>query len=285
MKKILLLIIIFMFSCDEERRPTRDPYEPPSDRVTIMSWNVEQFLAQNPYINIASIVKRSKADILMISESQSESGEDEKTLATALSELKWPMPYHAYATYWDGLGVFSRYPIKSTAQVVYSSGPRNIYQVVILLPNNQEITLYGAHLKSGTDLYSFEKRLSQSSDLATYIRRYHDLSRDQVIILGDMNTMGTTPGEPNEDFEAGSTLDRLCLKDDDDPNNDFIPVNKTYLPEVDTHHWPSLLDHIILSPGAMVDYIENSISVLLTPWSGIYTYSDHRPVILQLSIK
>lgn len=279
MKKIftvLLLLLTATVGCETDGNAVTGPY-------TIMSWNVEMFKASDAFDKIAGEVKRQGVDILLLSECQN-NGDEETRFAAALDKAGYPMNYHRFASYWNGLGIFSRLPITASSEVAYADGPRYIYRTTIQTPAGTNLTVYGGHLKSGTDLSSYNRRVAQSKALADYIRDNHNETADLIIILGDMNTMGTN-GTVNCDFAQGGTLHCLTLQDDTDPANDFLPVNYTYRRDTDTHNWPSLLDHIILSPAAVRCYIPGSVQVPATPWyDGINLYSDHRPVLLQLDL-
>jgi len=286
--RIILLALTIAWSLtacsDDESSSTTGPTNSRYP-ITIMSWNVENFEAAGAFANIAAEVKKQAVDILVLCEVQDDDS-DEANFTAALSSAGWTMPHHSLSSMQDrfnAIGVFSRYAITATAEVTGASGPRDIYKITVSLTNGKAITLYGCHLKSGANRDSYNQRVAQSSALASYIRTNHTLSTDYVVVLGDMNSMGDG-GSGNADFASGGTLENLTLKDDGEPSNDFLAVNYTYLPSSDTHSFPSLLDHIILSPQASSRYIPGSVAVPTTPWSGGAIYSDHRPVLLQLNM-
>lgn len=186
---ITLLTVVFPGCSDDDQLVI-----PPRLNIqsTVMAWNVEMFGAENAFNKLSSEIKKQQVDFLMLSECQTDNGGNEESiLALTLKTNGWEMKYHSYSTYWNGLGFFSRHPIVKTEQVAYGNGPRYIYRVQVLVSNTVPLTFYGAHLKSGTDITSYYKRVQQAQALADYIRGAHDLQREYVIIPGDLNTMGT----------------------------------------------------------------------------------------------
>lgn len=283
---LLAVLLVFAFAaCSDDDGGTTGTAGTPYT-ITLMCWNIEKFDATGSFAAAASEVKNQQADVLIVCEIQNNDG-DQTSFSTALSSTSWPMTYQYVSSMSDGfnsIGVFSRYPVTSATEILKSGHVRSIYKIVVSLSNGRSMTLYGGHLKSGSDPASFLARESQSQALANYIRSNHNTATDYVAIMGDMNTMGSNSSAPVEDFQSGSTLDRLRLKDDGDAGNDFLAVNYTYLPTTYTHVWPSLLDHIILSPAATARYVSGSVSVPATDWEGAGIISDHRPVRVRLSI-
>lgn len=283
---IALLLVILFTGCSDD-----DLLAPPprlNVQCTVMAWNVEMFGAEDAFNKLSREIKKQQVDFLMLSECQADysdfNGNEQSIMAVTLQTNGWEMNHHSYSTYWNGLGFFSRYPIIDTELVAYGNGPRNIYRVQVMVSNTVRLTFYGAHLKSGTNTSSYYRRVKQAQALANYIRLNHDLQNEYVIILGDMNTMGTN-GLNNSDFSADGTMEYLTLQDDADPDNDMWAVNYSLLPDTDTHKWPSLLDHVIISPLAASNYQPGSIRVPETPWNnGTGLYSDHRPVVLTLNL-
>ena len=280
---LLAVLLVFAFAaCSDDDGSS-------GTEITLMSWNVANFdgAPWDGFNKIANVVKNQQVDILILNEVQ-DNDNDETYFAQALTAAGWTMQYHSFSSRSDGydsIGIFSRYPVTATTEILDPPGPRSIYKATVALPGEKTITIYGAHLKSGVTAPDLSARTNQAKQLANYIRSNHtDLGSDLIAILGDMNTMGTTAGDPVEDFLPGSTLDMLCLKDDAVPGNDFTPVNQTWLSTTATFSSGSLLDHIILSPAARNRYVSGSVFIQATTFGTNSGYSDHRSVRARLSL-
>ncbi len=266
-----------------------------TDLVTIATYNVENFdlggdeKAQYSYI--AQFAMDENIEILVVQEMQTRDS-DISGFSTALTNIGYPMVFQGNTSMSDGfnaIGVWSKYPIPVQENILNSAGPRSIYRFKVQVGVN-EIWFYGCHLKSGAKKYAFEIRVEQAAKLEEYITNNHDLQNDNIVILGDMNTMGYNGGV-NEDFTAKGTLVHLEFRSDDDETNDFTAVNYRLLDSSEHYTFPgenekykSLLDHIILSRNAMKNHYETgSVYIPRQDGFGEHEPSDHYPVVLELA--
>jgi len=168
---------------------------------------------------------------------------------------------------------------------------------------SKDIWFYGLHLKSnsGGDRSSMEMRRAQAHHLANYIKINHDPVKDYIVILGDMNSLTN-----DYDNSGSSTIDILSMRYDNNPANDFVPVNLKHLgaeTNAGVHDWAvengmvvdiagtlstnnqraltfvnkafkSTLDHIIVSPALYAFY--HSVDTVGWLWSHVNKgASDH----------
>jgi len=259
--------------------------------IQICTYNLKDLLAIETYGYLAQWVSNFLPDILVFQEiqpsdilllNQALSNAGQFYASTKISSLSgYPDDY---------LAVWSKWPVSQISNIYYPSytdpvttnimslnGLRPVLKFTIVLPGNHPVWFYVAHLKAEDSFpSSIQKRCAQAKIISDTINACHDVFVDQVIVLGDMNTALSA------DFEPGKTLDILCLRDDNPSNtsNDFIPMNYTYLPP-DTwtiEGYASILDHIILSPSLLPNYISNSVKVQIP----IPNPSDHYPVSLTI---
>ena len=121
------------------------------------------------------------------------------------------------------------------------------------------------------------KRMAEASGAAKIIRAH--LKRDpnaNIVVAGDLNTLHDSQyGKP--------VLDRISLKDDDDPTNDLSEVmlkdnrsEATY--RGGGRYQPKKLDYMYLSPNMVGQLVKTYVSGKFTdaPWTKA---SDHHPLI------
>ncbi len=251
--------------------------------IKLATYNVNDFdldgTADSQADHVARFVAEMGIDVIVLEEVQTE---DQSEFSAALEAVDYAMDFVAVSSMSDGynaIGVWSRYPI-STEEIL-TGHVRRVLRVDAQVSDVSTVSLYGCHLKSGTGFDDLEERINQARELEVYLKKNHDPNLENVVVLGDMNTMS------EGDWTPGGTMDALTLKSDNPgaPENDFIPVNHTYLPDQWTNPgWESLLDHIILSPHAMDNYVEGSVQILHPKGDGPFGPSDHYPVHLTLAL-
>lgn len=267
---------------DTEDRNSDEP-----TTVTVCAYNVENFDlggdADGQYDRIAEFVADRDVDILAVEEIQNNAdGDDASLFGEALENASHPMPYSGMSAMSDGfnaLGVWSRFPLSDMAEIL-SENTRTVYRFTADI-DGASIVFFVCHLKSGSDEKSLAKRTTEASRIEQHIVRKYDPASQNIILLGDMNTMC------DADFEASGTLSYLSLQSNNPENttDDFIPVNLTELPDAPTYpSYGSILDHILLSPAAHALYIAGSIQIPTPDGGGPHGPSDHYPVMLSLAI-
>ncbi len=277
---------------------TRPAAKGSSACIRIATWNVRDCSATDRktgsiillHSMIARALRDAQVDIVALQEIQVEGrkGADIVALQRELEEVRWPMPYVAWAKspQNDDQAVFSRFPIIAWSSELNPSGapwPRPVLHVRISF-DTVILELYAAHFKAFHDEKSLEARKSQARALASLVRSRHGpgLSCSTVVLAGDFNTIIPEDLEPRI-----GTLALLMLKDDSDSSNDFESVNlkwrylePTYL----SRQYASMTDHIILSPRLAASVESSSITLIEPPDSGLgFPVSDHRLVVLCLS--
>ncbi len=251
---------------------------------------------KNPYAykNLAKFIKEKNIAIMVSQEIQVE---DKEALLKELNALNIDaeIKFSTYGGYGgddgnDYLAVISRWPIDEIDTILteryqdpisgYSYSFNNMRPVleIKLKVFDKAITIFNIHLKAQSPWPScpdcIRKRRAQAYALENYIIDNLDPINDDIIIAGDANTATET----GEDFEKGNTLDMLTLKTDENNENDFLSINYEYKRESTHTRYESIMDHIILSPKLLEQYIDDSVNII-TP-SG--TPSDHKALLLKL---
>jgi endonuclease/exonuclease/phosphatase family metal-dependent hydrolase len=255
--------------------------------VTIASYNVEDFdlgqEAEGQYDHIAAFVADNKVDILAAVETQKDAnGDDEQLFKVALEDISYSMPYRGFSSMSDGFNAFavwSRFPLSDMEEIL-ADNTRTVYRFAATV-NGESVIFLACHLKSGDDAESSTRRQVEANRIESYIVDNFDPTEENIVILGDMNTMSES------DFAVQGTLSYLSLKSNNPQNSadDFTPVNFTELQ--DTPTYPStgdILDHILLSPLAWTHYVPGSVKIVAPAGDGPFGPSDHYPVLLDLSI-
>lgn len=340
MKRIQILLMTAMLAllllpaCGDLYDPQPVSQSPADESVlAIGCFNVEDF-ESGDYTGIADFIQNYKLDVVMIQEMQPGSRWDHTysdgspgskgdtvKFNEALVFKNYNMPYYVYSI--DGGGrndyicAWSRYPISDLASVKPSQmrdpntghwygGYRPVLRFSIMF-NGKKIWFYGMHLKSnsGGSPSNIEMRRAQANHLSKYIRINHDPVNDYIVLAGDMNTLTN-----DYDNSGASTIDYLCLKNDDPGNtaNNLYPVNLNILggetnfntdisnmgnPGVigavnagvtyyDEGAFASTLDHIIVSKRLWdkVDTCTISPGGLFDGWRGA---SDHYPLLITIT--
>lgn len=275
-----------------------------SVQYNIVAYNVEDFSnsrvsVSESFEGIARFISTNGgdgADVIVFEEIQTP---DEAPLSNALASLGYVFPYFVYSDqpgmddedvwYNDYVAVASRYPISDVDSILsgnnydpvsgsYADAPRNILKFKVTFDGGNEVWFYGCHLKASSGEENVQKRCGQAYALQQYILTNHDVTTENVILLGDMNT-----GLPDYEIRDTNTLNILCFENDADGANDFTPVNYNFLSGTFTHsvYW-SYLDHILLSPAAMSHYVSGSVTVPTNWYSTNDALADHYPVYLDL---
>lgn len=299
----LLFLTLTATSCsdDDSSSSASSSSAPASIKLTIASYNVEDFSYSGAYATIANYVKTAQIDVIFLCETQlpgqdSDTTGDEAPFAAALTAAGWSMPYHQFieADNYNAIGIFSRYPISDVAPVVDGTfvdpvgktsiaSVRPMMQTKVTLPTGRAVWFYGAHLRAMSS--GLAERRAQAHAFEEFIKTKPGVNvlTDYIVVCGDLNTTQGPSANPS-DFSTTGTLGYLSLKYDDatDTANNFTPVNYTFLPTAYSYpSYPSLLDHIILSPAAYANYVSGSVSV--SDYNGSTANpSDHLPVTCQI---
>ncbi len=288
--------------------PKVAPAEPPAvtasaSTIRIANWNLRDCALYNAKTKereplhryVAKALHDSRVDIAVFEEIQGDGkkGGDIALLSVALAKEGWAMPYVALSSSKseDDIAVFSRYKILESAQVLVPETadpwPRpGIYaRVSAGSPGSQDLDVYGFHFKAMDDAKSYGARLAQAKALANLLlSRYGtELEKKPIILAGDFNTVS-----PADFAEKNSVLSFLCLKEDSDSANDFLPVNYRFFPAEPTfvdRNYQSLLDHLLISASLAQGFSEKKASIVLPPSTetGI-PVSDHRMIIADIMI-
>ncbi|MCE5256581.1 MAG: endonuclease/exonuclease/phosphatase family protein [Spirochaetaceae bacterium] len=267
--------------------------------VRIATWNLRDCAANDKsgarisfHDSIAEAIRDAGIGIIVLEEVQvdSKKGGDIALLSVALAKADWSMPYVCSIDPKgeDDLAIFSRYPIHTSGQVLAPEGkdpwPRpGIFASIDI--DGTRLDVFGFHFKAMSDANSEAARKAQAAAMADQLEvRYGSgLSAAAIVLAGDFNT--TNAG----DFSSkGSTLSILSLKDDKNPDNDFLDANYRFLPKEPTFsnsRNKSVLDHIIVSKVLARSMDSSSVKVLMPPPGpeGI-PVSDHRIVIADLRL-
>ena len=283
-----------------------------SRNLRILSWNLRDCAATDGATGerlafhepIAGVLAGLEPDLAAFEEIQQddEKGGDIALLQVALAKAGWAMPYQTSIETGgqDDIALFSRFPILASESVLepVSSDPwpRPGLHAVLSVgaqalkddkddARTEKLDIFVFHLKAMSDRDSEASRKAQAKALADLVRKgtaQGSLSRF-IVIAGDLNT--TNPGDRGS---ATSTLGFLELKDDTDASNDFLDVIEGLNPQVPTFvdkRYSSVLDHLILSPGAAALFKPGSARVFRDfTTAGSVPISDHRPVLLDLSL-
>ncbi len=263
-------------------------------QLTFATYNLCDLTVVNAYSKLAKYINDNNIDILVVQEIQPE---DKDLILSELNKLNISMAvqYSSYGGYSsengnDWLAVFSKYKIENFETILNETYQdpisKSYYSFTTMRPVikftvnvfGNPVTVFSLHLKAESPYPGctdcINKRRAQAFALESYIKENFNPENDKIIIAGDANTA------TDADFVQSNTLDILTLKSDNPTvtENDFTPVNYTFKNESTHTVYYGLLDHIILSPQLMNNYIENSIEVI-TPY-GIP--SDHKSVLLKL---
>ena len=262
--------------------------------LVFSTYNLYDLKNPDAYKNLAKFIKEKDIAIMVSQEIQVE---DKEPLLKELNALNInaEIKFSNYGGYGseegnDYLAVISRWPLDEVntilsgryedpiSQSSYSFNNMRPVLEIKLKVFDKAITIFDIHLKAQSPWPNcgdcIKKRRAQAYALENYIIENLDPVNDDIIIAGDANTATTT----DEDFQKGSTLDMLTLKTDNNVDNDFLSVNYEYKREQTHTKYPSILDHIILSPKLLQQYIDGTIDII-TP-SG--TPSDHKALLLKL---
>lgn len=262
--------------------------------LVFSTYNLYDLKKQDAYKNLAKFIKEKNISIMLTQEIQTQ---DKEPLLKELNALNInaEIEFSSYGGYGgddgnDYLAVISRWPIDKVNTILteryqdpisessYSFNNMRPVLEIKLKVFNKAITLFDIHLKAQSPWPNcsdcIKKRRAQAYALENYIIDNLDPINDDIIIAGDANTATET----NEDFDKGNTLDMLTLKTDENDKNDFLSVNYEYKREATHTKFDSILDHIILSPKLLEQYIDGSIDII-TP-SG--NPSDHKALLLKL---
>jgi endonuclease/exonuclease/phosphatase family metal-dependent hydrolase len=265
--------------------------------ITVATWNVEGCdlggaAPAGTYDGIAAALGNASIEIAALEEVQTD---DMPRLAAAFERAGLSYTYRASSSLSDGYNAFalvSKYPIAQAIEILPPSAktwPRAVYMVRIDI--GKGLDLYICHLKSGSDASSLSKRIAQAAALGEHIRESYDASvaTRAVVLLGDMNTMSA-----GDRASARSTLSLLQLRDDADAANDFTSMTESLLDPAASYTWEgivsgtatrSALDHIVLSPGALVRYVPGSLRIhRADPAYSMSSNSDHYPVALDITL-
>jgi exonuclease III len=262
------------------------PITGPGVSVTVATYNVRDFDNEDSYMHTADFIKRQNVDIIVFEEIQPS---DQIGLNKELmnNEIYMTSIEFNYEQYNDHISVWSKYPVSQMESIIKGSYrdpitfekvfvPRYIFRFKVLI-DEHEIWFYGCHMKAGADDEDLKKRRAQAYALAEYIKNNHDEESENIVIVGDMNTV------TDADLIEQGTLGYLTFTYDNFENkfNDFSAMNYTYLSnDRYTYHsyYKSIIDHIIISAPLLEKYIDNSVDVVHPEGDP----SDHYPVLLRL---
>ncbi|MBN2723777.1 MAG: endonuclease/exonuclease/phosphatase family protein [Deltaproteobacteria bacterium] len=261
--------------------------------LKIATFNMYDFSNYDSIENTADFIIENNIGIINLQEVQID---DITDLMDTLEQKNFQMYYgiSSYGGYGgdtgnDYLAVLSQWPITSADTILggvyedpvtgldYSFS--NMRPILMTKVNiyNQDVVFFNMHLKAEVPypdcVDCINKRRAQAHALENYILDNLDPLNDRIVVTGDANTA------IDEDFENGNTIDILCMKTDNPENtsNDFLPVNLTYAPESTHVDFDSILDHLIISPSLVDNYIFESIDIKIP--RGIP--SDHKSVLLE----
>ena len=263
--------------------------------LVFSTYNLYDLKNRDAYRNLAKFIKEKNISLMVSQEIQTQ---DKEPLLKELNALgvDADIQFSTYGGFGgdegnDYLAVISLWPIDEVntilngryqdpvSQSYYNfSNMRPVLEIKLKV-FDKPLTVFNLHLKAQSPWPvcddCIKKRRAQAHALEEYIIDNYNPVSDEIIIAGDANTATQT----DEDFKEGSTLDILTLKTDDIDENDFLSVNYEYKREATHTRYPSIMDHIILSPELLKRYVDGSIDII-TP-SG--TPSDHKALLLKLT--
>lgn len=233
-----------------------------AQKMTIMTYNIHHARDMKGKVDIrqiAAVINQYKPDLVTLQEVDSVTNRNGKV--DQMKELgKLTGMYQCFGSNFPydggtyGLGILSRYPIKSTVTYrlpYYKDDPnsesRLMYMAEIALNANESIRFATVHL----DHKSEEQRILQVSDMLQKLEKTNPLP---MIIAGDFNSV---PGATS----IGLMKDRFTQLLETDSSHTF-PADKPKL-KIDyiflsgEHHWKMIRQTVIDEPNA----------------------SDHRPVL------
>ena len=247
----------------------QSPPSPPTDLLTIVTWNIEYFPknGKTTVRAVRDIILNMDADVIALQEINDK---------MAFEELVDELPGWEGELY-DVRGVIELGYLYKISKITSFSSLRAIYHdnrnafprqpviATIVHSNGLEVTLIDLHLKCCGE--GEKRREIASTLLKTYLDT--NMPTQNVIVLGDLN----------DDIQSGS------------PFTNFINDRDHYY-FVDTHiangsrlnwsypSWPSHLDHILITNELVDNFVSSETLRLDTEVSG-YTrnVSDHRPVL------
>jgi endonuclease/exonuclease/phosphatase family metal-dependent hydrolase len=189
------------------------------------------------------------------------------------------------------LAIISKYPLSANGLILLPAEnsylwPRSSLKADVTV-NGTTVTLVVSHLKAMDDPTSLQKRINQASAMASWARSTYPttIGTRPIIFAGDMNTVSAGDRGSN-----AATMGYLQLLDNNPgtTTDDFWAANESVLPTISTHVMGSVLDHIILSPGAEAMYVAGSAEVIKAApgfdLERLETLSDHYMVLIELDI-
>ncbi len=319
----ILLFTLSLLACPKGPGIIPEEKKPESNTLKIATYNILDF-EDDHYQNVADFIKKHKIEVIVFEEIQPAD-------IAPLKKVLLPAYKKAFGEYIstvqcsseegtdnsdrnDDVIAFSIYPIEDISLISsgstidpatnsYTQPPRDILRFKVTV-NSKELWIYSGHLKSGVDESSQVKRRAQASSLREYITANHNILTENIVILGDMNTMGDNTDRdggligPSDfitnqldyDITGGSpstigTMGHLLMRADTDDANDFYSVNYEFYPNTRTHEYKpyaylSVLDHIIVSPNLWINISKDGVFID----DAMDPYSDHWPIICELSL-
>lgn len=266
--------------------------------LAIGTYNVHDFETEDAVSIISDMIIENKLDIIICQEHIHNYNKLQLELSSRghVYNLKTTSNNDSNDSFDDNIAIYSKYRILSAKEIIRNPrlkdpvtdeqvsviGTRPVFEVSVQF-NNVVIWFYCTHFKSGIggDNETLSIRRAQSYALQQYIKSNRNIKRDLIVIAGDFNTViSPLAGDTNDDFDEEGTISYLCFTDDEDPDNNFVAINKTYMARESTFiQSDDILDHIILSPMMYNRYVKGSVRVVKKPVA-----SDHYPVTIRLGI-
>jgi len=314
---------------DPPVEPDPGPTEHDPAVYTIQTWNVFGFdggffdgNVYGPprityYPEFAEMIKTNQPDVLCLQEVTGEYGQETGEMlnfASALIDVNYPMPYYARTSRGDGLkseAYYSRYPVSNVEEIARSGDiqwntMRIIQRFKVTFPGNVGVWFYNCHFSSAREEYYLEFRKKEARGLANYILAKHDVEKELIVLIGDMNTVdnfdwpiglvGENTQEPAR-MPTGNPVDctvaYLEFRHTLDPAKYFTSLTRLEIyPETSFFYDPQYpndtdwlpLDHIILSPRLYDYHYVPGSAKLIGEGSWADNPSDHKTMRLQLEL-
>ncbi len=151
--------------------------------------------------NTARVIKDLRADVVCVVEAEDRPGLVSFNAQMLGGRFKYPILIDSYDPRGIDVGLLSRYPVYGLWTHIFDKhGTRRIFsrdclEVEIELPNGKMLYVLCNHFKSrgyGAAAENDAKRKRQAEYVAQYLKAY-DLSRDWVVVAGDLNDSPSRP--------------------------------------------------------------------------------------------
>jgi endonuclease/exonuclease/phosphatase family metal-dependent hydrolase len=280
-----------------------------ADRVTVVTWNVENYLleaagtreAKSPAARaqIRDTLAALRPDVLALQEIGGRAALDE--LQGALKTKGLDLPHAEFAAGWDTniqVAILSRFPFAARRSHTNDSFllqgrrfrvSRGFGEVEVAVRPDYRLTVFTAHLKSrraSPDADEAELRLEEARLLREKIdARLAADPQANLVVLGDLNdTKDRPPIRTLLGRGATALVDTRPAERNGDtgytPNPRWQPRTIAWTHYYGVEDSYSRIDYVLISAGLAKEWVRDATYILTQPDWG--RASDHRPLVFTL---